>query len=118
GSYTIVALPGEGFSVDYTLDYNTEEIPVQHLNFAWSPKAFAEEIGSARTFCLESEANALREKGFGKGANTQNTLVVGKGTVVENSLRWPDEFVRHKILDVIGDLALAGCRIEGRIVAT
>jgi len=102
---------------EYTLDYGVDELPRSQINLDWNPETFASEFAPARTFCLESEAQALKAAGFGKGANTQNTLVVGKEGVIDNKLRFPDEFARHKVLDLIGDLALAGCRIKGRIVA-
>ena len=117
---SLVALPGsEGLSIVYTLDYQTPEIPVQRFSLTLTPESFETEIAPARTFCLQSEAKALREAGLGKGATTQNTLVVGAdGTVLDTELRFPDEFVRHKVLDLIGDLYLLGLDLSGRILAT
>ena len=116
---SIVALPSErGLFVNYTLDYGTPEIPLQRIALPITPETFRKEIAPARTFCLESEAKALRESGLGQGANTRNTLVVGSdGKPIGNELRFPDEFVRHKVLDLLGDLYLLGLRLKARILA-
>jgi len=116
---TIAALPGrEGLQIVYTLDYKTPEIPIQRFVGTVTPETFESEIAPARTFVLESEAIALREAGLGLGANYQNTLVVGAdGQPIENELRFPDEFVRHKVLDLLGDLFLLGMDLRGRVVA-
>ncbi len=119
GESALTLLPSDGgFRIEYTLDYGVPELPANRIGWSFSPESFAEEIAPARTFCLASEVEGLQAAGYGKGADASNTLVVGTdGAVIDNKLRWPDEFTRHKILDVIGDLALAGCRIEGRVVA-
>ena len=79
--------------------------------------SFKQELLGARTFCLEEEVAQLRAQGFGKGANYENTLVLGASGVIENKLRFKNEFVRHKILDLIGDLYVLGRPIAGHIVA-
>ena len=79
---------------------------------------FAREIAPARTFVLEQEVTQLQAEGLGKGATTQNTLVIGPDGVIDNELRFKDEFVRHKILDLIGDLYLMSCRLNGTVMAT
>ncbi len=116
---SLVAIPGgEGLRIDYTLDYQNPAIPLQRLSLTLTPELFEREIAPARTFCLESEARALREAGLGKGATTRNTLVVGEdGRPLETELRFPDEYVRHKVLDLIGDLYLLGLEFNGRILA-
>jgi UDP-3-O-[3-hydroxymyristoyl] N-acetylglucosamine deacetylase/3-hydroxyacyl-[acyl-carrier-protein] dehydratase len=125
---SIVALSKDvGFSVGFTLDLGMStaqngESPVhygtQYLELEIDEEVFAKEIAPARTFCLEEEARQLQAEGFGQGANTQNTLVLGREGVIENELRFRDEFVRHKILDLIGDLFLLGGRLQGRVMAT
>ncbi len=117
---TLVALPGgEGLAISYTLDYGVPGIPLQRFTLEVTADAYLREIAPARTFCLESEARALLEAGLGKGATYQNTLVVGEdGAPIQNTLRFPDEYVRHKILDLIGDLALLGVPLSARIQAT
>ncbi len=106
-----------GLVVNYTLDYGVPFMPRTTTEFAVSRESFENEIGPARTFCLEAEAKALQAMGFGKGANTQNTLVVGPNGPLENTLRYPDEYARHKLLDVIGDLAVTGLRLNARVTA-
>ncbi|NUQ35428.1 MAG: UDP-3-O-[3-hydroxymyristoyl] N-acetylglucosamine deacetylase [Planctomycetaceae bacterium] len=106
-----------GLTIGYTLDYRVPFIPVTRVEHHWTPQSFVKEIAGARTFCLEQEVAALRAMGFGKGATTQNTLVASPKGPIENTLRWPDEYARHKVLDLIGDMALAGVRVTGRIIA-
>jgi UDP-3-O-[3-hydroxymyristoyl] N-acetylglucosamine deacetylase/3-hydroxyacyl-[acyl-carrier-protein] dehydratase len=75
-----------------------------------------DDIFTARTFCLEEEVKPLQDLGLGKGANYDNTLVVSRDGIIKNKLRCEDEFVKHKILDLIGDLYLAG-PIRGHVIA-
>ncbi|MDD5116018.1 MAG: bifunctional UDP-3-O-[3-hydroxymyristoyl] N-acetylglucosamine deacetylase/3-hydroxyacyl-ACP dehydratase [Candidatus Omnitrophica bacterium] len=117
GSCSITVVPAKEFKVSYTLDYDHPLLGSQFLELAINPQSFKSDIAPARTFCLESEASELRSKGLGMGANYDNTLVVGKTGVIKNSLRFKDEFVRHKILDLVGDLFLAGCPIRGHVIA-
>jgi UDP-3-O-[3-hydroxymyristoyl] N-acetylglucosamine deacetylase / 3-hydroxyacyl-[acyl-carrier-protein] dehydratase len=125
GDATLVAMPVEDdtFGVSYTLDYassNGRFLPVQYFQREdVTPEVFTREIAPARTFCMDSEAEQLRAAGLGQGANYQNTLVVTEtGSVIENELRYPDEFARHKTLDLIGDLSLMEADLKARIVAT
>jgi len=125
----IAAIPcPEGFRISYTLDYSrlasamgvspaVRALATQYFDVLVTEETFAREIAPARTFVFEHEVRQLRAEGLGKGANTQNTLVLGKDGILENSLRFPDEFVRHKILDMIGDLYLLGAQPLGRFVA-
>ncbi len=114
---SIIALPAPEFKVSYTLDYNHPFLKSQFLEVDFSPELFKGQLASARTFCLEEEAEELQNKGLGCGANYDNTLVIGKNGVVKNKLRYPEEFVRHKVLDLMGDLYLLGSPIKGKIVA-
>ena len=115
---SLVAFPYEaGFKISYTLDYAHPFLGVQHVSFLLTEETFATEIAPARTFCLESEADALRKAGLGLGATHQNTLVVGASGVIDNTPRWPDEFARHKVLDLLGDLFLAGADLRGHVQA-
>jgi len=114
---TLAALPCSEFKISYTLSYNHPLLKSQFLSLYITPDAFYKELAGARTFCLEEEANGLLEKGLGKGADYSNTLVVGKEGVIGNKLRFEDEFVRHKILDLVGDLYLLGMPIKGHFVA-
>jgi len=114
---SIIAVPFDGFKVSYTLNYNHPFLKTQFKSLEINAESFKSELAPARTFCLEEEANELRQQGVGKGANYENTLVVGKDGVVKNKLRFEDEFIRHKILDLMGDLSLAGMPIKGHIIA-
>ncbi len=118
---SLVALPaaeGEGLTIEYTLDYPNSGVGSQYRRLSVDEHTFERELAPARTFCLESEVEALRGIGLGKGANHSNTLVFGMNGVVENELRFADEPVRHKILDLVGDLFLARAELRAHIVAT
>ena len=117
GNSSITILPAKEFKVSYTLNYDHPMLAAQFLEITVNAESFKTALSSARTFCLESEASELQNQGLGLGANYENTLVVGKGGVIKNKLRFNDEFVRHKILDLIGDLYLAGCPLRGHVVA-
>lgn len=123
GNASIVALPGSGkLSVEYHLDYaaknGTAKATRQIVGFELNSENFEREIAPARTFVFEHEVEALRAAGLGLGANSQNTLVVGPSGVRDNTLRWDDELARHKVLDLIGDLANAGVDLDAHVIAT
>lgn len=101
----------------YEVDYPGTAIGNQLVEMVLEPEAFASLVAPARTFCLESEVEALRKAGLGKGADYRNTLVVGADGPIENTLRFPDEYARHKLLDLIGDLAVLGRPLVGRVMA-
>ncbi|MEC8093417.1 MAG: 3-hydroxyacyl-ACP dehydratase FabZ, partial [Planctomycetota bacterium] len=92
-------------------------IPRQSAALALTPETFATEIAPARTFCLEEEAEALRQAGLGRHHREGDMLVFGADGPIATELRFPEEPARHKILDLIGDLALTGRRIQGRLFA-
>lgn len=116
---SIVAGPAPEFSVSYELDYGPGS-PVRpqlfHANL--TPAVFLREIAGARTFVLASEIEGLRKMGYGQRATTENLLVFHERGIQGNSLRWPNECARHKLLDAIGDFALCGGRVRGRFHAT
>jgi UDP-3-O-[3-hydroxymyristoyl] N-acetylglucosamine deacetylase len=105
-------------AMTYHLDYgrNNPLLP-QTMSAEISPEFFYSEISGARTFVLESEISMLRKMGYGQHLTARDLVVVGRDGIQDNSLRWPDEAVRHKILDCIGDLALAGASICGHVTA-
>jgi len=117
GPSSITIVPAKEFKISYTLNYDHPMLTAQFLEIGVNAESFKKEIAPARTFCLEGEASELQNQGLGLGANYENTLVVGKTGVIKNKLRFKDEFVRHKILDLIGDLGLAGCPIRGHVIA-
>jgi UDP-3-O-[3-hydroxymyristoyl] N-acetylglucosamine deacetylase len=109
----------KGLKIEYVLEHDVAYVPAQYLILELSAEKFAREIAPARTFVLKREVEHLRSVGLGKGANTHNTLVIAEnGTIIENTLRFPDEFVRHKVLDLIGDLALLGARLKAFVSAS
>lgn len=114
---SIIAVPSGEFRISYTLNYDHTLLKAQFLEAAVNAGTFKAEFAPARTFCLEAEAEELKRQGLGKGANYDNTLVVGKNGVIRNKLRFEDEFVRHKMLDLIGDLYLLGGPLKGHIIA-
>jgi UDP-3-O-[3-hydroxymyristoyl] N-acetylglucosamine deacetylase / 3-hydroxyacyl-[acyl-carrier-protein] dehydratase len=117
GTSTLIALPSSDFKLSYTLDYSNHPVlKSSFLEVAMTPELFGAEFAAARTFCLEEEANSLKSQGMGLGANYDNTLVVGKGGVIKNKLRFDNEFIRHKLLDLIGDLYLAG-PVQAHVIA-
>jgi UDP-3-O-[3-hydroxymyristoyl] N-acetylglucosamine deacetylase/3-hydroxyacyl-[acyl-carrier-protein] dehydratase len=114
---SIVALPSSEFKVSYTLSYAHQLLKAQFLEINLDVADFKKELAAARTFCLEQEASDLQKQGLGLGANYENTLVVGKNGVIKNKLRYEDEFIRHKILDLVGDMYLMGQPLKGHIIA-
>lgn len=116
GSF-LAAFPSDLFRISYTLHYDCPGIGTQFLDVVLDEKTFDSAIASARTFCLEEEAAMLIKRGLGKGANYENTLVMNGSGPVKNVLRFPDEPVRHKVLDLVGDLYLVGMPVTAHIVA-
>ena len=106
-------------SVGYRLDYGTQAaFPSQSFSTDLTPETFLREIAGARTFVLSDEIESLQRMGFGKHLSGKDLLVFdADGSVIDNTLRWADEPVRHKILDCIGDLALSGRMFIGHVVA-
>lgn len=114
---SLVVMPWPELKISYTLDYNHPLLKSQFFEITVNSQSFQKELAGARTFCLEEEAAYLQSQGLGLGANYNNTLVVGKEGVIKNKVRFPDEFVRHKILDLLGDLYLLGRPVKGHIIA-
>jgi UDP-3-O-[3-hydroxymyristoyl] N-acetylglucosamine deacetylase/3-hydroxyacyl-[acyl-carrier-protein] dehydratase len=121
GDAILAAHPAEvagGLTLFYHLDFGSgSPIAAQSFCLPVSPATFRDEVAASRTFLLEGEANALRAAGIGARATPADLLIFGQGGVIGNSLRYSDECVRHKILDMVGDLALLGCDLQGFVVA-
>jgi UDP-3-O-[3-hydroxymyristoyl] N-acetylglucosamine deacetylase len=104
--------------LQYELDYGSgNPIGRQSLEVSLSPRHFHMNLAPSRTFMLESEAVAMKAQGLGQRASFKDLLVFGSRGLIDNKLRFPDECVRHKLADMVGDLALAGCDLIGRFVA-
>ncbi|MBD3348754.1 MAG: bifunctional UDP-3-O-[3-hydroxymyristoyl] N-acetylglucosamine deacetylase/3-hydroxyacyl-ACP dehydratase [Candidatus Eisenbacteria bacterium] len=119
GDVHIAASPHDGFRLSFTIDYPNPTIGTQYASFEVTNESFLSEIAPARTFALEKDVEDLQKRGLIKGGSLDNAIVVGSDGIVNKSdLRFPDEFVRHKILDLMGDLALLGCPIRGHVYAS
>jgi UDP-3-O-[3-hydroxymyristoyl] N-acetylglucosamine deacetylase/3-hydroxyacyl-[acyl-carrier-protein] dehydratase len=119
GEATLAALPGPSDWLDilYDLDYSGTQIGRQLAAFRLGVDDFAAQIAPARTFSLEAEAAEMQARGLGTHLTTRDVLVIGPEGPIDNALRFPDECARHKVCDLIGDLALLGRRVFGRILA-
>ena len=120
GKATVAAYPGEAdrLVISYQLDYGDgAPIPSQSYFAEPSPSRYLEEVAPARTFLLAAEAEALRSSGIGSRTSEADLLIFGPEGPIGNALRFPDECARHKLLDVIGDLALLGMDLAGHVVA-
>ncbi len=115
----VALAPAEGFEMSVEIIFDSAAIGRQTLDVTVGPAAFRREIASARTFGFLAEVEQLRAAGLGRGASLENTIVVdGDAVMNPGALRRPDDFVRHKALDALGDLALAGHPIRGRYEAS
>jgi UDP-3-O-[3-hydroxymyristoyl] N-acetylglucosamine deacetylase/3-hydroxyacyl-[acyl-carrier-protein] dehydratase len=117
GGASYVAAPAEGFRLSTTIQFTHPVIGRQYGSFEITPDSFARELAPARTFGFRADAEALLKRGLAQGASLENTLVLDDDGVLKQDLRFPDEFVRHKAGDVVGDLALLGARLRGHVVA-
>jgi len=119
GDWTIVALPNEdGLRVSYTLAFEQPRVIHETMTFDLSAAGFRESIAPARTFVTSAEMPALREAGLGKGATEENTVLLTDDAEADLArMRFPDECLRHKILDLIGDLALLGRPLNAHVIA-
>jgi UDP-3-O-[3-hydroxymyristoyl] N-acetylglucosamine deacetylase / 3-hydroxyacyl-[acyl-carrier-protein] dehydratase len=117
GGSTYTVQPSESLSLEVTIDFPHPLIGRQSCQLPVTPSTFAADLAGARTFGFLREADALRAKGLIQGVSTANTVVLDDEGPVDTELRWDDEFVRHKTMDFVGDLALAGKRVRARIVA-
>jgi UDP-3-O-[3-hydroxymyristoyl] N-acetylglucosamine deacetylase/3-hydroxyacyl-[acyl-carrier-protein] dehydratase len=119
GDSKYVVAPSKGFELTVTIEFPHQLIGRQTGSYEITPEAFARELAPARTFGFTSEVAALQAKGLIQGASTASAIVLDeRGVVAGGALRWPDEFVRHKAADIVGDLALTGARISAHVVAT
>jgi UDP-3-O-acyl N-acetylglucosamine deacetylase len=114
---TLTVFPHQALRISYTLSYDDPAIGTQFFDVIVNEDVFEREIAPARTFCRKSEALMLLISGLGRGANYRNTLIMGRRGPFWNSLRFPNEPARHKVLDLIGDLCLTGAAVKGHIVA-
>lgn len=117
GESVYVARPSDNLDLEVTIDYPHPLIGPQTGKWRVTAETFASELAPARTFGFMHEVEGLRAKGLIKGASTQNAIVLDATGIIDATLRWPDEFLRHKAMDCVGDLALAGRRVRAHISA-
>ena len=112
----IEVLPADSLRISYTLDNSHPIIGLQAGTFGINEEVFCEELAAARTYGFLRDVPAMRQNGLARGGSLENAVVVGKRSVLNDSLRFPDEFVRHKILDLVGDLFLLGRPLRAHVV--
>jgi len=117
GGRSIELRPAHRLTVDYRIHFSSAAVGEQHFSGPLTPERFATAIAPARTFGFLDEVEALRARGLGKGATLENCIVVDGERVVSGELRFADEFVRHKVLDLLGDLALLEYPVRAGVVA-
>ncbi|MGM0441170.1 MAG: UDP-3-O-acyl-N-acetylglucosamine deacetylase [Elusimicrobiota bacterium] len=117
GSADIIAFPSDNLTISSVIYYGDNVLGSQYKKLDITEENFINEIASARTYCFEEEIELIKEKGLGKGGNENNTIVIGNEEIKNTKLRFKDEFVRHKLLDFLGDLYLLGCNLKARVIA-
>jgi UDP-3-O-[3-hydroxymyristoyl] N-acetylglucosamine deacetylase len=117
GDRWIRALPFDGFRLRYTIDFPVPALGRQSRELSLTPEKYRRELGAARTFCLAQEIDWMRSRGLALGGSLDNAVVFGAEGPLNESLRYEDEAVRHKMLDLIGDLTLLGAPLVGLVEA-
>ncbi len=112
----LIIVPADHLRISYTLDNDHPAIGMQALSWVATEQSFVDEFAPARTYGLLKDLGAIRKRGLAQGVSLDNTIGVGDRGVL-NSLRYRDEFVRHKVLDLVGDLALLGRPLLGHVIA-
>jgi UDP-3-O-[3-hydroxymyristoyl] N-acetylglucosamine deacetylase / 3-hydroxyacyl-[acyl-carrier-protein] dehydratase len=113
----LIILPDTKFKISCTIEYQHPVIQTQYKSLTIDEATFEKEIAPARTYCFDYEIELLKKKGLAKGGNLDNAVVVGQDGIHNTSLRFKDEFVRHKILDLMGDLYLLGRPLKAHVIA-
>ncbi|NNF99066.1 MAG: UDP-3-O-acyl-N-acetylglucosamine deacetylase [Desulfobacteraceae bacterium] len=115
---SVVIMPAPEFKISFTIEYDHPLIGTQSCSYDINEQIFTEEICRARTFGFLHEYEYMKRYGLARGASLENVVVVDKdGVVNEGGLRYPDEFVRHKVLDCVGDISLLGLPLLGHVIA-
>jgi UDP-3-O-[3-hydroxymyristoyl] N-acetylglucosamine deacetylase len=117
GDKRISLYPSDHFKVTYSISYDHPLLRHQSRTLRITEDSFIEEVAPARTFTFLKDVEMLRQNGLALGGSLENAIVLGETGVLNNALRFEDEFVRHKILDAVGDLALLGRPVLGHVVA-
>src|SRR5213592_2224578 len=117
GDKRIALYPSDHFKVTYSISYDHPLLRHQSRTLRITEHSFIEEVAPARTFTFLKDVEMMRQNGLALGGSLENAIVLGETGVLNNALRFEDEFVRHKILDAVGDLALVGYPVVGHLVA-
>src|SRR5438445_4952750 len=117
GDKRIALYPSDHFKVTYSISYDHPLLRHQSRTLRLTEEGFIEDVAPARTFTFLKDVEMLRQNGLALGGSLENAIVLGETGVLNNALRFEDEFVRHKILDAVGDLALVGYPVIGHLVA-
>jgi len=117
GDKRIALYPSDHFKVTYSISYDHPLLRHQSRTLRITEHSFIEEIAPARTFTFLKDVELMRQNGLALGGSLENAIVLGETGILNNALRFEDEFVRHKILDAVGDLALVGYPVVGHLVA-
>jgi UDP-3-O-[3-hydroxymyristoyl] N-acetylglucosamine deacetylase len=117
GDKRIALYPSDHFKVTYSISYDHPMLRHQSRTLRITEDSFVEELAPARTFTFLKDVEMMRQNGLALGGSLENAIVLGETGILNNALRFEDEFVRHKILDAIGDLALVGYPVIGHLVA-
>jgi len=117
GDKRIALYPSDHFKVTYSISYDHPMLRHQSRTLRITEDSFCEELAPARTFTFLKDVEMMRQNGLALGGSLENAIVLGETGILNNALRFEDEFVRHKILDAIGDLALVGYPVIGHLVA-
>lgn len=115
GKRFVAVFPADEFHVTYTVEY--EKVGVQTLDYVSGKTDYAEEIAPARTFAMKRDIEYLRAHGMALGGSLKNAVLIGEVIEADGGLRWPDEFVRHKVLDIMGDIYSVGYPLKAHVIA-
>ncbi len=114
---TLSVLPSDELRLTMTIAYDHVAVGTQYASYTITPEVFEHEIAAARTFCFLRDVKALQEQGLIKGGSLENAVVIGDDSILNDKMRFPDEPVRHKILDLLGDMFLLGRHVKGHVIA-
>jgi len=113
---TLSILPSDELRITMTIAYDHPTVGTQYASFTITEDTFKTDLAPARTFCFLREVKMLQEAGLIRGGSLESAVVIGDDGILNDTLRFPDEFVRHKILDLLGDTYLLGCPLKGHII--
>ncbi|MCJ8330826.1 MAG: UDP-3-O-[3-hydroxymyristoyl] N-acetylglucosamine deacetylase [Lentisphaeria bacterium] len=118
GESKLIIIPDDLYRISCTVKYGVSILDTQYRSLEINTQSFFDELSLARTFCIYDEIEGLMKAGLIRGGSLDNAVVLkGDAIICKDEMRYPDEFVRHKMLDIVGDLSLVGRRLQGQIIA-